>query len=345
MSDKPLNLGVLGYGHFVRTNFIKHLKACDAINIVGVYNRGEERRRQAEEDGYWATSDLDEMLGRDDVEAVLVATANAAHHDQAVAAARAGKHILCEKPMALTLEEIDDMVVEAEKAGVITHINHGGPYTPGFEKLQELVKAHCGRIMQIWIRSSRQFGTWAAGARHGAVAHPEESGGWTYHHACHFLNMACVMIDSMSNPATRVFHLQQKSTPEAPSEELVSSVVQFSNGASAQICDGTTIGGFGDLGVIGTQADIRLLDDKLTLVIADDKPNPEQRPGNRARIVREFTVPGGEKMLGKVGRLFAQAVRTGDTSRLLNFRWVAHEYRILQAMHRSAETGEVVDVE
>ena len=341
MSDKPLNLGVIGYGHFIRTNFIKALKRCEAINIVGVYNRGEERRAQAEADGYWATGDLDELLGRKDVEAVLIATANDVHRDHAVAAARAGKHILCEKPMALTLDHIDQMIAGAQKAGVITHVNHGGPYTAAFETLHELVKTHCGRIMQVWLRNSRHFGTWKMGARHFAVANPQTSGGWTFHHTCHFLNMACVLIDSQANPAVSVYQVSQRSCDEAPSEELVTAVITFANGATAQICDGTTIGGFGDMGIIGTDADVRQVGNQIILV-THAEPDPLQRPGNMGNRTQTFETPGEGKALGKVGRIFAHAVRTGDTTRLLSFRWVGHEYRILQAMRKSAATGEVV---
>lgn len=344
MSDRPLGLGVLGYGHFIRTNFIKHLRNCASINIVGVCNRGEERRQQAEDDGYWATSDLDEMLARDDVEAVLIGTANAAHHDQALACAAAGKHILCEKPMALTVAEARSMVEAAEKAGVLTHVNHGAPYTAAFEKFQSLAAEHCGQIMQVWVRNSRQFGTWKQGARHFAVGNPEVSGGWTFHHYCHFLNEACVLIDITKSPATRVYHINQKSCDEAPSEELCSSLITFANGATAQISDGSTIGGFGDLGIIGTDGDIRLLGSEIRL-ITHGKPDPNQRPGNLGQVIQTFEMPGRDKMLQKVGDIFAHAVRSGDPSRLIDFRWVLHEYQILEALKKSAQTGEVVDVE
>ena len=339
--DKPLNLGVLGYGHFIRSNFVKCLRRSGCVDIVGVYNRGEERRSQAADDGYWVTGDLDELLTRADVEAVLVGTANAIHRDHAVAAARAGKHILCEKPLALTRADIDDMVAEADKAGVITHVNHGGPYTEAFAKVRELVQAHCGKIMQVWIRNSRHFGTWKMGARHFAVENPDVSGGWTIHHSCHFVNMVCVLIDSQANPATRVYHAAQTSCDEAPSEELITSIIHFANGATAQISDGTSIGGFGDMGVIGTDGDVRLLGDTITLV-THGPPDPGQRPGNLGAVTETFKVPLAGKVLEKVGCLFAEAVRTGDTSKLLSFRWVSHEYDILQAMVESAKTGHVV---
>ncbi|MGQ9663105.1 MAG: Gfo/Idh/MocA family protein, partial [Kiritimatiellia bacterium] len=135
---EPVGMGVLGYGHYIRTNLIKALKRCPAIRIVGVYNRGEERRRQAEEDGFFATSNLDELLERPGLEAVLVGTANFVHKEHAIRAARAGKHVLCEKPLALTLEDVDEMVAETEKAGVISHGKPGSPYGESFIKFREL---------------------------------------------------------------------------------------------------------------------------------------------------------------------------------------------------------------
>ena len=150
MDGKPVGFGIVGYGHYIRTNFIKHLRLCPSVHIAAVYNRGEERRRQAEADGFRTTGDYDELLAMPDVEAVLVGTANEAHKDQAIKAARAGKHILCEKPLALSLADVDAMVAAAEKAGIITHVNHSSPYGPGFIKFQALCREHAGRVLHFW---------------------------------------------------------------------------------------------------------------------------------------------------------------------------------------------------
>jgi predicted dehydrogenase len=337
---KPVTMGVLGYGHFIRTNFIKHLRNCPHINIVGVYNRGEERRKQAEQDGYWATSDLDELLALPGLESVLIGTANDVHREHAIAAARAGKHILCEKPLALSLPEIDQMVEAVDKAGVLSHVNHGGPYTEASQKIRELANKFCGKIMQVWIRNSRLFGTWKMGARHFAVANPDVSGGWTMHHECHFVNAACWLIPS---PATKVYHVKQKSCDEAPSEESVTTIIHYADGSTALLSDGTTIGGFTDTGIQGSDGDLRLLGDEITLV-THGEPDPTQRPGNRSQVVQKFKVAEQGKVLTKVGQVFAEAVRSGDGRRLLSFRQIRHEYQIMAAMLESARTGQVADV-
>jgi 1,5-anhydro-D-fructose reductase (1,5-anhydro-D-mannitol-forming) len=67
-------------------------------------------------------SSVDELVGNPDVDAVFIATPNDQHHDAVVAAARAGKHVLCEKPLALSMTEAEDMVNECRKAGVVLRI-------------------------------------------------------------------------------------------------------------------------------------------------------------------------------------------------------------------------------
>ena len=53
MSIKPVKVGIISYGHYFRTNFVVHLEECSSIEIIGVYNRSEPRRKQAEDDGYF----------------------------------------------------------------------------------------------------------------------------------------------------------------------------------------------------------------------------------------------------------------------------------------------------
>jgi predicted dehydrogenase len=336
----PINVGILGYAHFMRTNFVKHLRQCPSANILGVYNRGEERRKQAEEDGFFATSDLDELLALPGLEAVVVGTANEAHKDHAIASARAGKHIFCEKPMALTLADVDAMTAEAEKAGVITHVNHGAPYGESFQVFSRLCRERAGDVLHFWKRHSRAFGLWVQGAHHSAVANPEASGGWTFHHLCHQLNLACLLIDS---PAVRVYHLAQKSCPEAPSEEIVNCLITFASGATAALSDGTPIGNCDDMGVQGTRADLRLLNGTITL----DRPgeiDPTGRPGQRKHVIEKYPVKDQGKNLPEVFSLFAKAVR-GGRNELLSFRFMRDQYRILAALKRSAETGRAVDLD
>lgn len=85
-------------------------------------------------------TDYREILKMDDVDIVSVASPDQAHRDQAVALMRAGKHVLCEKPMALTVKECKDMLDAAEETGVKFMIGQVCRYAPGFVLTKKLIE-------------------------------------------------------------------------------------------------------------------------------------------------------------------------------------------------------------
>ncbi|OGS36995.1 MAG: hypothetical protein A2293_02125 [Elusimicrobia bacterium RIFOXYB2_FULL_49_7] len=338
MNRPPVKFGVISYGHFFKTNFIVAFRQCPEVDIIGVYNRGEERRLQAEQDGFFATSDLDELLAMPGLEAVAIGSSNNAHKEHALAAIRAGKHVFCEKPLALSLSDAEEMADAAEKSGLITHVNHPAPYSEQFQIIKKILADNLGRPFHCWLRYSRAFGLWNQGARHTAVAHPKESGGWTFHHHCHGLDAVCVLLGT--NDVERVFHMELKSCPEAPSEEIINSFIQFRNGTTAILSDTTSIGSFLDLGIQAEKGDLRVLDGQATLVTTGPF-DPSGRPGNLSSRITSMPVPEQEKEIPVVAKAFADAVRGGKND-LLSFRFICNQYRILDAMKKSAAIGDVV---
>ena len=69
-------------------------------------------------------TDLDALLANPGIDAVYISTTNQKHHPQAMEAIAAGKHVLCEKPLAMTLDEAVEMVRAAEAKGVVFATNH-----------------------------------------------------------------------------------------------------------------------------------------------------------------------------------------------------------------------------
>jgi scyllo-inositol 2-dehydrogenase (NAD+) len=97
----------------------------------------DERREAAEALG--ASTSLDEALERCD--AVVISVPTFTHRDLAVRAAEAGKHVFCEKPMALTLAECDDMIDGAERAGVVLQIGFMRRFQPEFVEARRRIEA------------------------------------------------------------------------------------------------------------------------------------------------------------------------------------------------------------
>lgn len=338
MNNTAVNLGIIGYGHYIRSSFVRGVAGCASIRIVGVFDKNRERLLLAKGDGFRIFSSLDELLNSKEIDAVVIGTSNAAHKELAVMAARAGKHIFCEKPMALNYKEASEMTEEARLAGVITHVSYTTAYGDDFLLFRELSLKHTGSVRHFWFHHSRGFGLWSQGAFHGAVAHPEVSGGWIFHHTCHGLNMACLIAGSTR--AVSVYTITQKSTPEAPSEEYVNALITFDNGVTVSLSDGLSIGRRDDMGVQGTKGDLRMVGDVITL----DQPGPEEpglRPGSRSHLIKKFPVKATGKNLARVSELFAQAVH-GGKNELLSFSFVRDQYRILDAMRESARTGKVI---
>jgi UDP-N-acetylglucosamine 3-dehydrogenase len=120
MAERKLGVGVIGTGGISRGAHLPNLARNPRVNLVAVADIDIAKARQAGED-FGAANVYDnyqDLLANPEVEAVTVTTWPTAHAEPVIAAARAGKHILCEKPIASTLEEADAMVDAAEQAGV-----------------------------------------------------------------------------------------------------------------------------------------------------------------------------------------------------------------------------------
>lgn len=96
--------------------------------------------------------DYQDVLARDDIDLVSVATPNSLHEPIAIAALQAGKHVLCEKPLALSLAGARRMAAAAEEAGRVTAVNHRYRWIPAARYLKELVDAgEVGEVRQIFM--------------------------------------------------------------------------------------------------------------------------------------------------------------------------------------------------
>lgn len=121
---KKMKVAVIGYGGMGGWHTEKLLKS-DVAELAGVYDIRRERNELAESRGIHAYGSLRELLQDPEVELVTVAVPNDAHEDVVVKALNAGKNVICEKPVALSLESLNRMIAAAEKNHVhfSTHQN------------------------------------------------------------------------------------------------------------------------------------------------------------------------------------------------------------------------------
>ena len=126
-------IGIIGCGKIAQVRHIPEYAEHKDAKLLGFYDINQQRAAAlAEQYGGTAYATVEELLANPDIHAVSVCAANFAHAGLTIAALNAGKHVLCEKPMAVTLEECEAMVEAAEKNGKFLMIGHN----------QRLAKAH-----------------------------------------------------------------------------------------------------------------------------------------------------------------------------------------------------------
>lgn len=141
MSRRGLRVGLVGAGLIARRAHLPAFSVSSDAEVVAVASgRLASAQTAAEEFSIpRAYETWQELIDDPDIDAVDICALNSLHAPIAIAAAHAGKHVLVEKPMAVSVEEADAMVAAADRAGVVLMVAHNLRFVPVFEKLHELI--------------------------------------------------------------------------------------------------------------------------------------------------------------------------------------------------------------
>jgi len=136
-----LRVGIVGTGFGARVQVPGFRSA--GYEVTAICSADPARARAAAEQAHIpaAVDTVDQLVERDDVDVVCVASPPALHREHTLAALAAGKHVICEKPMARDTREAREMLATAERAGVVHAIDHEFRYTPARSKVKELLAA------------------------------------------------------------------------------------------------------------------------------------------------------------------------------------------------------------
>ena len=136
-----IGIGMIGTG-FARKVQIPAFQACEGAKIVSVASASLENAKSTadEFDIPHFTADWRETIERDDVDLVCITAPPKPHHDVTLAALAKGKHVLCEKPMAMTTAEASEMTRAANDAGVLALIDHELRFLPGRQHAYRMIR-------------------------------------------------------------------------------------------------------------------------------------------------------------------------------------------------------------
>ena len=137
-TGQKLGVAVIGAGYW-GPNLVRNFRSSDDWELRAVCDLDPVRARQVAGDHVDVTTSLDEVLARDDVDAVAIATPARTHESVALPALAAGKHVLVEKPLADSYAHGLDMVRTARRRGLVLMADHTYCYTPAVLKIRELI--------------------------------------------------------------------------------------------------------------------------------------------------------------------------------------------------------------
>jgi UDP-N-acetyl-2-amino-2-deoxyglucuronate dehydrogenase len=228
MSDAPpIRVALVGCGRISRNHFDAIEKIAD-LELAAVCDVIGERACEAEaRDGVPCFESYDEMLASVRCDAVALCTPSGLHPKHGIAAARAGKHVICEKPMAISLEGADALVRECDAAGVHLFVVKQNRLNPSIQLLRRAIdRGRFGRIYLAnttvrWTRPQEYYdqapwrGTW------------EFDGGAIMNQASHYVDLIQWLVGPVESVMAKTTTLARR----IETEDTGVAVLKFRSGA------------------------------------------------------------------------------------------------------------------
>ncbi len=334
-SRPSIKVGVVGYGGAFNMGKA-HLTEMQAAGMtpVAVTEIDPARLGVATSDfpGIQTFGTLQEMLAKSDVELVTIITPHNTHAVLALECLRAGRHVVCEKPMAITTAECDAMITAAKKRDLVISTYHNRHWDGWILRAVEEIrrKKKIGDVFRIDLHMGRRGlpGDWWRSSR-------SISGGILYDWGVHLLEYALQLMDSeiteVSGYAKEGFWAPQTKWKDDTNEDEASAVVRFSNGSWVNLCvtslDVTPPDGI--MNVHGTKGNYLIRTDGYTLsTIEDGVLHQESGPNPKSEGYRFYKNVAGHITRGE--RL------------VITPEWSRRPIHILDLAARSAKSGKAI---
>lgn len=339
----PIGLGLIGCGGIARS---AHLPAMRALG------GRVELRAAADTDAAAATAaaapwgasahtDYRDVLARPDIAAVVVATPEYLHAEQVEAAAAAGKHVLCEKPIAPSLAEADRMIEACARAGVHLLVGHSRRFTRRYMEVKRALDAgEIGtlRLIRENERRSRAVPQLWWTPRHW-TGNPAISGGAPMMNAIHETDLMRWFVGAEAETVTAETAVTIEGNVGVL--DFISLTVRFAGGAigSAEVLNGAPPGypAFHQLELYGTAGAIRARDHELTGLVRFGE-NGADYPGHYEMLLHNLPAYAREL------EALVDAI-TGTRPLPMPPTEARAALAIALAAVRSAETGQTVAVQ
>jgi predicted dehydrogenase len=322
MAKKKLNVAMIGGGFMGKAHsnaWLKVGKFFDTdvdVNLKLIVGKKTPLEAFAARWGYDEVSyNWEEAVNRPDIDIVDIGVPTNQHMEIAVAAARAGKHIVCEKPCALTYKECLEMAAAAKKAGVVTYLNHNYRRVPAVAYAKQLVDE--GRLGQIYHWRGAYLQDWIMDPAFPLTWHLQQKyagGGPLFDLSSHAFDLARYIIgDAKAVTAVNKTFITERPLPGAGAATFSSGtntdmsakapvdvddasfmIVEFQNGALGSIESSRFAAGrknYNDFEIYGSKGSVKFNFERMNELEFFDATQPLAEQGYRRILCTEGVHP------------------------------------------------------
>ena len=238
MSTKKLGFGIIGTGA-IAAHHASAISAYEGSELVAVCSSTASRAKQAQEKfGVQACYDLEEFLSNPAIDVVCICTHSGAHMEPGIAAAKAGKHVLLEKPIEVSLDRADQLIAACKEQGVKLGVIFQNRFNSGYIKVREAVKEGklgkliMGSAMINWYRDPAYYNT-----SHWKGTLQGDGGAALINQGIHTIDL---LLDIMGDVGS-VYGQVKTVVHDIQGEDLGAAILNFKNGAMGTITGGTSL--------------------------------------------------------------------------------------------------------
>jgi 1,5-anhydro-D-fructose reductase (1,5-anhydro-D-mannitol-forming) len=329
-----LRWGLIGASDIASTRMIPAMRRLDQEPVAVLSSSSERAQAYAEANNIGAAcTQLDALLDRQDIDAVYISTTNELHFEQALAASVAGKHVLCEKPLALSRLDAWEMVRACERAGVVLATNHHLPAAGTHRAIRQMVAdGAIGEPLAVRVFHAVQLPDRLRGWRLSA---PERGAGVILDITCHDAAAVRAILERAPLEATAI--AARQGPWQSSVEDAVVTGLRFEGDVLVQTHDAFTVGyAATGLEVHGSEGSLVgsdvMTQDPIGSILLRDQRGERDIPASDRRDLYEVTLDA-----------FATAVR-GDGRPIVDGVDGARAVAVALAVKEAAETGSTVAI-
>ena len=250
-----LNVAMIGTGRIATMKLLPALSKAGNTQLWSVMSRDKERAAKLAADfgaqsSTPAHSNLDTLLADPALDAVIIATPDKLHAEQAIAAANAGKHVFCEKPMTTSLAEADAMIAACKRTGVQLGVAFHLRWHQGHRKLQQAAtNGLFGTLRHIrvqWSSLAADDSNWRAASEVGKWWSLAGVG-------THCLDQILWFMEPSCGQVVEVRSLIARDVWKGPHDETALISLKFESGATADLCSSVVFAAPTQFELYGTQ--------------------------------------------------------------------------------------------